>query len=585
MMFDQTVTAEIGRRSKKATGSHYTPAILARFVAGKILAAFSKRKGKTLRIMDPAVGDGELLEALLDLLLPVLPKGVQAVVYGFDTSPEAVNLAEERLAKYSDVGIHLEVQDFVELLAGRATLFGKVIEEFDIVISNPPYVRTQVMGADAAQHLADVFHLSGRVDLYYVFIRGIGEMLRPGGIVGLICSNRFMTIKSGADVRKRILDTFDVLHIWDLGDTKLFEAAVLPAVLLLQKKSSEQVTEISGFTAIYTTPEKAATTATDCFQALEGEGVVAVNGQDYLVRQGTLDTGKVPGDTWKLATQQTDAWLATVEANTFCRFRDLGKIRVGVKTTADKVFVRRDWNTLPLEQQPELLRPLLTHFVARRYRGEPIKERILYPHEVCDGKRKPVDIEAYPKAKAYLEQHREKLEARAYVIEAGRNWFEIWVPQNPELWARPKLWFPDISETPKFSLDLEGSVVNGDCYWLALDKNDAPDLLWLALAVANSKFSEDFYDHKFHNKLYAGRRRFMTQYVEQFPVPDPKKQESKRLVELAKRMHAKAPVFGNMEAEVDQLVRQAFDLLPKQRKVRSRSSPKVSRQRDLELLV
>ena len=56
-------------------------------------------------------------------------------------------------------------------------------------------------------------------------------------------------------------------------------------------------------------------------------------------------------------------------------------------------------------------------------------------------------------------------------------------------------------------------------------------------------------------------------------------------MELAKRMYAKAPVFGNMEAEVDQLVRQAFELLPKQRKVRSRSSPKVSRQRDLELLV
>jgi len=441
------------------------------------------------------------------------------------------------------------------------------------------------MGADTAQALSAAFNLTGRVDLYYVFIRGIGEMLRPSGIVGLICSNRFMTIKSGTEVRKRILDTFDVLHIWDLGDTKLFEAAVLPAVLLLQKKSPEQTTEISGFTSIYTTAEAGKLEAADCLQALEYDGRVTVDGQHFEVRRGTLDVGKKPGDTWKLATQRTDAWLATVEANTFCTFRDLGKIRVGVKTTADKVFTRRDWESLPTEQQPELLRPLLTHFIARRYMAEPVKERILYTHEVVDGKRRAVNLDKYPKAKNYLEKHRTQLEARTYVIEAGRAWYEIWVPQNPDVWVKPKLVFPDISECPTFWMD-EGSVVNGDCYWLVLDdETDDPELLWLALAVANSKFIEEFYDHKFHNKLYAGRRRFMTQYVEQFPVPDPQQPESKRLIALAKKMYATAPLFGGMEAEVDQLVRQAFGLLPRTLKVRRLPVEKVSRQRDLELLV
>jgi hypothetical protein len=39
------------------------------------------------------------------------------------------------------------------------------------------------------------------------------------------------------------------------------------------------------------------------------------------------------------------------------------------------------------------------------------------------------------------------------------------------------------------------------------------------LAVANSSFAMKFYDAVFHNKLYSGRRRFMSQYVSRFPLP------------------------------------------------------------------
>ena len=41
-------------------------------------------------------------------------------------------------------------------------------------------------------------------------------------------------------------------------------------------------------------------------------------------------------------------------------------------------------------------------------------------------------------------------------------------------------------------MDLDGSVVNGDCYWLALNPGQSTDLLWLTLAVANSSFIEAF---------------------------------------------------------------------------------------------
>ncbi len=87
--------------------------------------------------------------------------------------------------------------------------------------------------------------------------------------------------------------------------------------------------------------------------------------------------------------------------------------------------------------------------------------------------------------------------------------------------------------------------------------------MWLALAVGNSKFIESFYDHKFNNKLYAGRRRFMTQYVEQFPIPDPEKSSAKKLIALAKEIHRRKPDedTGKLEARCECLIEDAFGIL------------------------
>ena len=79
--------------------------------------------------------------------------------------------------------------------------------------------------------------------------------------------------------------------------------------------------------------------------------------------------------------------------------------------------------------------------------------------------------------------------------------------------------FPTSRPSPVF-LDRTGAVVNGDCYWITLRPGHEPDWLLLMLAVANSSFIVRYYDTAFHNQLYAGRRRFMTQYVKHFPLPD-----------------------------------------------------------------
>jgi len=523
--------------AKKSNGVHYTPNSLAERLA-KTMLSYAVVGDAPLRVVDPAVGDGELLYALANA---AISKGVGVSLAGSDIDENAVLLAQARLETLVPAGhTNIAVSDFLEKVDKPApkTLFSISDDPWtaDLMIANPPYVRTQVLGAAKVQRLTEKFDLTGRVDIYQAFIKAISWSLIPGGITGIIIPNRFMTVRGGAEIRAFLLKNFDVLEVWDLGDTRVFEAAVLPAILILQKKSHSTRLVKTLFKSVYRTidPQENLRVVENVCDALDAPGTVRTRSGDTLkVLNGGLDHGNSDEGVWRISTESNEDWLDTVAKHTFCTFRDVGKVRVGVKSTADNVFLRKSWQDI---REPELLRPVTTHHVARSYRAHPISRQILYPHAVIDGKRVVVDLEQYPISKRYLEDFRSQLEGRSYLMDSGREWYELWVPQSPQMWAMPKVVFRDISENPTFWLDMEGTVVNGDCYWIVSENGDENEL-WLLLAVANSRFIEDFYDHRFNNKLYAGRRRFMTQYVEKFPLPDPRLSSSRGLIARVKRIY------------------------------------------------
>ena len=78
------------------------------------------------------------------------------------------------------------------------------------------------------------------------------------------------------------------------------------------------------------------------------------------------------------------------------------------------------------------------------------------------------------------------------------------------------------------------------------------------LAVANSRFALRYYDTLFHNKLYAGRRRFITQYVGRFPLPDPDTATAREVADVTRRLVTTRDGHDAMERHVDELVDRAF---------------------------
>lgn len=537
---------------QKLNGVHYTPTALAEFVADRILASFDLDSKKKVTIFDPAIGDGELLK---NLALKILKKGIPIKICGTDIDSKAIQIAKKRLQEDlpKNADIEFQQQDFTTL---------KSEEKFDLIIANPPYVRTQSLGAKNTNKLSEQYDLEGRIDLYYAFLMGIQKFMHEGSVAGFIVSNRFMSTKSGAAVRKGLLDSYSFKEIYDLGDTKIFEAAVLPAVLVFKTKSTQE--NQPTFSSIYLVKSDGKLKqGKTIFNALsDGNGIYQVGEQFYEVKSGLLRSEEDTRKVWSISNSTTDKWADTVSQNTFCSFGDIGKIRVGVKTTADKVFINKDWNAIPQEIRPEkkVLKKLITHHYADRFKETVGNTReILYTHQSINNKKVAIDFEQYPHAWAYLNSHKDQLAGREYLVEAGRNWFEIWVPQEPSLWGKSKIVFRDICERPTFWLDRSGAIVNGDCYWLTLNEDQNEDDLWLLLAIANSKFIEDFYDHKFNNKLYSGRRRFMTQYVEQFPIPKVSRVEKERIISLVKEIYELKPSnTENLEQKMDKLIYKAF---------------------------
>lgn len=598
-------------QERKRHGRHYTPPELARFLARRALR--HAPRAEELRVLDPACGDGELLLAVHRELAATAPD-IAVRLTGYDLDRHAVGCTAQRAA---DEGVTIDCRagDF---LAAASRLPD---HSFDLIITNPPYVRTQQLGGATAQLLSKQFGLRGRIDLTHPFAAAVPRLLAADGVLGMLCANRFLTTRAGANLRRILTTDLTPVELYDLGDTKLFTAAVLPAITVATRADHRLGCR---YVSVYQEPGAEPDCATDLFDALAGESACLVGdcGRVFAVEVGVLCTGVAASATptggdsageqlagvasmatsssdsvpmtvppssekseqadarpishmsvrasssdravdtaWRMSRPGVDRWLARIAERTWRSFGEAARIRVGIKTTADRVFISDRWEQIDPMPEPELLRQLITHHDLQPWQVAMARgTRVLYPYDVLQSRRTPIDLAEFPSAAKYLRSHEQVLAGRRYVLDGGRKWFEIWVPQRPHLWGAPKLVFPDISERPRFALDRSGAVVNGDCYWISLTDlgagKAATELAYLLMGVANSALGLRFYDAVCGNRLYSGRRRWITQYVARLPVPDP---AGPAAVEIVRRVRSVledgVPVA---DAGVDEVVAVAF---------------------------
>ena len=552
---------------RKNGGVTFTPMALADFLSERILF-YAKCDGSPLTIMDPACGDGALLESLAKKI----SSQIDATYIGFDTNKDFINHCSSTFSETSHLAQSRFIcSDFLETATPTADLFStpQEIPQVDIIIANPPYVRTQVLGAARSRQLAQLYSLKGKVDLYFAFLVAMTNCLKRGGIVGVITSNRYLTTKSGAQVRKFLLEQYDILEVIDLGDTHLFVAAVLPAIFIGRKKIiKSHLSEPCPYVKIYeiSSPNTEQIIG-DCESVVEvlkkdASGLYRVQDKIYELGKGLLKYENPSDEIWQMTTGDENAWIEQIDKYTYRRVGELFKVRVGIKSCADNVFLNPAWQKEQHIPEPVLLRNLISQENIQPWHiNHNTCMQVLYPYYVLEGKKFIYDIEKYPQAKAYLEGHKEQLQSRKYLIEAGRKWYEMWVPQNPIYFDLPKLVFPDISLNPRFTFDTSKSIVNGNCYWIAAMNKEEEYLLLLIEGISNSSTMTKYHDLKFNNKLYSGRRRYLSQYIEKYPIPHPHTEVADKIVDLTKQLNACQEEDRCLVNQMDELVKQAFNLL------------------------
>ncbi len=82
----------------------------------------------SMKVLDMCTGSG-------CILISILKNVVDVEGYGYDISKQAIKVAKEN-AKLNNVNATFE----------RSDLFEEVVDKFDIIVSNPPYIPTDVIG-------------------------------------------------------------------------------------------------------------------------------------------------------------------------------------------------------------------------------------------------------------------------------------------------------------------------------------------------------------------------------------------------------------------------------------------------------
>ena len=553
------------RNKKKLMGITYTPPELANFVSSRILKY--TEINKKLKILDPACGDGELLLSIYNKIKKI----GNIELNGYDIEKEAILNIKKRIKVPEEGSLNFLQKDFLnELVRLKSTTFnGKFNNnKFDVIICNPPYVRTQNIEKKTINKISKLFNFTGRLDLYHAFSAGLKYFLNENGVVGLIISNRFMSVKSGEFLRKYFLTEYSIEEVYDFGDTKLFKDSVLPSVLILKNKTKKnkyplfksiyEIKKISNYQKInkYNNVINSLENSSDC--------LVKINEKIFSIKVGHLNTSEEL-NTWGVVNDQTKLFDNKIKKNTYCHFGDVAKSKVGVKTTADNVFLINNEQIKKFNIENKLVKNLIIHKNIQKWKcNSTVYKKILYPYESFKGSKKVIDLNKYVNAKKYLKSHYKQLNARSYISKSNKKWYEIWVPHNPEDWKRDKIVFKDISEEGCFSLVENDHVINGNCYWMKIEKK-YENLKWLILAIGNSKFILKFYDNKFSNKLYSNKRRFISQYIDQFPLPNPENKFSVEIIKIVKKIYkeyknisSKELIF--LENKIDDLIYSAFQL-------------------------
>lgn len=205
---------------KKAYGQFFTPLLLASF-----LAELEKIDSPAVRILDPGSGIGILSAAICQQLLQKSKSIKEIHLTVFETDVDILPYSESCLNYLSswlnerEVGFtyFLCKNDFVLHNSHVLNHESEIVENYDVVISNPPYFKLS-KGDPRIKASRSVIH--GQTNIYSIFMIIAAKLLRSGGQLIFITPRSFCSGSYFRLFRKLFFDIIDIelIHIFNSRD-------------------------------------------------------------------------------------------------------------------------------------------------------------------------------------------------------------------------------------------------------------------------------------------------------------------------------------------------------------------------------
>ena len=400
-------------------------------------------------------------------------------------------------------------------------MFG-VADGFDIVIGNPPYIQLQNNGGELAKLYEgcgySTFARTG--DIYCLFYERGWQLLKKGGHLCYITSNKWMRAGYGEKTRDFFANKTNPLLLIDFAGVKIFESATVDTNILLFSRSNNQH-------------------KTTCAITNKQNKDSVKNLSDFVRQQDTICDFST-SDSWVILSPIEQSIKRKIEAvGTPLKDWDINIYR-GVLTGCNEVFIisTAKRNEILANCQTEDERKRTAELIRPILRGRDIKR---YGYEwaelwlIATFPSRHYSIDEYPAVKQYLlsfgierlEQtgkthivNGEKVKARK---KTHNKWFET--QDSISYWedfSKPKIVYMEIQTDnekegypfPCFSYDNSNKIVLNTAYIISSNTEDVRFIL----GVINSKMGR-FLTKLYVSQLQERQFRMLAQYVKNFPIP------------------------------------------------------------------
>lgn len=507
----------ISPEDKVITGAVYTPENIRNYIIKNV---FNKWVGNIDNAIcaDLACGCGGFLLTIANYLKESTYKSFKQIykenLFGIDIASYSVNRAKillclNAILNGEDVNFDFNFHIGNTLNFDINNVFSNTINNFDIIVGNPPYVCSRNMDEESLSLVKNwSVGNSGHPDLYIPFFEIGIENLSLNGVLGYITVNSFFKSINGRALRKYISNKKLSFKIVDFGGEQIFEAYNTYTCLCFITNDTSD--------GIY-------------YKRKESKSLFEINENDfYFIGYKNIDDW----NGWNLVDNEYAEKLISIIENTGIHFFDKYQTRNGIATLKNKVFkftpfrednefyYRKEKGEEEVRIERGICRSIVNSNSIESHESLLAnQEVIIFPYYYIDNVRMLISEDDFrtnfPSAYNYLVSKRDILAKR----DKGKRDYEAWYAygrtQSLDIKGL-KLFFPHITDSPNFVITEDRDLLfyNG----LAAFSDDINELRILKSILETDIFW--FYISQTSKYYISNHRSISKNYIKKFGIPD-----------------------------------------------------------------